>query len=243
MAISILSECPICLDSLTFEAEDDFWSCRDGLVSAKCPFGKCVTRERAVARALFSLYERKDVFQLRIHEAAPAGRGLSSYLAKNCMDYTQSGYFPDLPMGSFQGGLCNQNLEKQTFDSQSFDIVLHLDVLEHLFNPFAALNEIYRTLRPGGCCIFTAPTEHSLIESRQVASIDQTGLVSYTCPPKYHGNPQTPGEGSLVTWEYGYNLPLLIQRHTPFDVEVRRYQSRISAVMGYMNEVYICYKG
>ena len=57
--------------------------------------------------------------------------------------------------------------------------------------------------------------------------------------PEYHGNPQRPEDGALVTWRYGYDLPLLIQRQTGCDVEVRRYQSRDIAAMGYKNEVYL----
>lgn len=238
----IRSVCPICLNSVDFFSEDDFWSCRDGLLSSDCPYGQCVTRERALAEALFSILERDFVFRARIHEAAPAGRGLSRYLNENCRYYVKSGFFPGKPWGSMNNGLRNEDLENQTFENESFDIVLHLDVLEHLFNPFLALREIFRTLSPGGYCFFTAPTEHSQFKSRQVAFNNNDGLITYASQPKYHGNPQMPSEGSLVTWEYGYDLPWLIQKATNFDIEVRRYQSRSNAVMGYMNEVYVCSK-
>lgn len=59
---------------------------------------------------------------------------------------------------------------------------------------------------------------------------------------EYHGNPQRPEDGAIVTWRYGFHVPLLIQRDAGFDVETRRDQSRRSAAMGYMNEVHLLQK-
>lgn len=236
------SNCPICLQAREFEAADDFWACRDGLHSAQCPLGNCVVRERAVAEALFSLYHRSVIINLSIHEAAPTPRGISLWLLRNVKRFIKTGYFPGQPPGSTINGLRNEDLEKQTFQDESFDIVLHLDVLEHLFDPFRALNEIYRTLKPGGRCLFTAPTEYNRLKSEQVAWIEEDGKIIIVGKPEYHGNPQKHEEGSLVTWRYGYDLPALIGRHTDFDVEVRRWQNKTLAIMGYMNEVYILTK-
>ncbi len=125
---------------------------------------------------------------------------------------------------------------------ESVDVWLHLDVLEHLFNPFQAMREIYRTLVPGGVCLFTAPTYPDRARSEQVAFLEPDGSTRIVGQAEYHGNPQHPEQGSLVTWRYGYDLPLLLQRETRFDVEVRRWQSKAIAVMGPMTEVYICRK-
>ncbi|WP_198045962.1 class I SAM-dependent methyltransferase [Novosphingobium aquimarinum] len=44
------------------------------------------------------------------------------------------------------------------FDDEAFDCVLFCEVLEHMTNdPVAALFEIWRVLRPGGCLILTTP--------------------------------------------------------------------------------------
>jgi SAM-dependent methyltransferase len=151
-----------------------------------------------------------------------------------------SGYFPNMPRGSIVQGLRNEDLEHQTFAPEVFDFVIHLDVMEHLFNPFEALREIERTLRPGGRCLFTAPTYPERVRSEQVAFKEDDGLRVIGAP-EYHGNPQNP-EGSIVTWRYGYDLPHLIARNTGFDVEVRRWYSRAHAIMGTMTEVYILTK-
>lgn len=233
------SRCPICDKTGIFNSPDDFYSCRDGYRVDWCPLGRCITRERAIARVLFGMHPRQAIQGLAVHEAAPTGRGLTSWLKENCPDYVQTGYFPDLPLGEMRGNLRNEDLERQTFSDRRFDIVLHLDVMEHMFEPFRALNEIHRTLRPGGHCLFTAPTVPAQLKSTQVAFRGDNCSVRIVGEPEYHGNPQHPEEGSLVTWRYGYDLPRLIVSETPFDVEVRRWQAPGIAVMGYMTEVYI----
>lgn len=232
--------CPICLAERTFTAPDDYASCRDGLKAIDCPLNDCVTRERAAAAVLFSIFSREDLERIQVHEAAPGGRGLSLWLWYNARQKVFSGYYPDKPFGSMVGHIRNEDLEAQTFSDRCFDLVVHLDVMEHLFDPFEALREIFRTLDYGGVCIFTAPTYPERTQSEQVA-FRSLGGIHVVGEPEYHGNPQD-ASGSLVTWRYGYDLPLLIQRRTGFDVEVRRAQSRDIAVLGPMTEVYILRK-
>jgi len=236
------AQCPICDQTVAFEAQDDFWHCRDGLTSSACPLGGCSTRERALASALSSLIPKDKLKTSAIHETAPVTWGLSLWLRRHCRGYVPSGYFPTEPFGTLVNGIRNENLERQTFADGAFDIVLHLDVMEHLFDPFQALREIRRTLKPNGFCLFTAPTDADRMTSEQVAFLEGED-VRIVGEPEYHGNPQGEGSGSLVTWRYGYDLPLLIQRRAGFDVETRRYQSRRVAAMGYMTEVYILRPG
>jgi SAM-dependent methyltransferase len=235
------TNCSICLINRTFQAGDDFYAGRDGLISLDCDYGTCVTRERALAAAMRSTYSDEQIRRLRIHESSPANRGTASWFRANCEHYIGSGYFPDRPLGSVIDGLINQDLEAQTFSDSAFDVVVHLDVMEHLFDPFKALREIYRTLTDDGRCYFSVPTYWDRMESKQVAFRREGGLTEIVGEPEYHGNPQDPN-GSLVTWRYGYDLPLLISREAGFDVEVRRFQSKRIAVTGLMNEIYILTK-
>jgi SAM-dependent methyltransferase len=237
---SFKATCPICQKTKTFTASNDFWDARDNLKTDHCPYGRCWTRERAIAHVVKSFYPERTLGKLKIHESSPADRGISTWLKLICKHYLQSGYYPQAAPGALVGGLRNENLESQTFPGGVFDLVIHLDVMEHLFNPFAALREIYRTLKPGGRTIFSAPTGWDTFASEQVAFRTETG-IEIRGEPEYHINPQDE-QGSLVTWRYGYDFPLLISRETNFDTEVRRFQSRQAAATGVMTEIYILTK-
>jgi SAM-dependent methyltransferase len=231
--------CPICDRERSFGAPDDYFSCRRDLKSSECGLGGCVVRERALASVLFEIVGRDQIRRMKVHEPAPAPRGMSRWLLDNVPGLIRTGYFHDRPFSETVGTLRNENLEHQTFSDSCFDVVIHLDVMEHLFQPFAALREIERTLVPGGICLFATPTYPDRLRTEQVAFVEN-GELRVVGEAEYHGNPQ--GDGSLVTWRYGYDLPLLISRETDFDVEVRRWQSKRIAAMGVMTEVYILRK-
>jgi SAM-dependent methyltransferase len=233
--------CPICRENVAFECPNDYASGRDALRTAQCPHRLCLTRERGLMHVVRSLWNDADLTKVDVHEIAPTGAGLSRELSRACENYLGSGYFPDQPFGSMVGPLRNENAEAQTLEDASFDLVVHLDVLEHLFDPFAALAECVRTLRPGGYCVFTAPTYEDRSTSEQVAFLEADGSVRIEGEPEYHGNPQSK-DGSLVTWRYGYDLPVCIFRRTGLETEVRRFHMPGSGVFGPMTEVYLIRK-
>ena len=186
--IHFQSICPICEHAVPFESNDDFWSCRDGLYSRNCPLNSCVTRERAMASALFSVVSREALSKKVVYECSPCMRGLSLWLRQHVPGYTPTGFFPDQPFGETVHGLRNENLEQLTLPDGSVDIWIHLDVLEHLFKPFKAMQEIYRTLVPCGVCLFTAPTYPDRARSEQVAFLQPDGTTKIVGQPEYHGN-------------------------------------------------------
>lgn len=47
-------------------------------------------------------------------------------------------------------------------EPSSFDVIVALEVIEHLENPRAILREITRLLAPGGCFILTTPNQESI---------------------------------------------------------------------------------
>lgn len=238
--MEVKSICPICNSEKSFSAPDEYKKYRAHFRATDCEYRLCIPRTRAVASVLFSFFPRESVTELSIHESSPTPMGLSLWLRQNCQNYVMSGFFPGETMGEIVRGFRNENLEEQTFSDNTFDLVLHLDVLEHLFDPFAALREIFRTLKPGGMCLFTAPTYPGRTESEQVA-FNEGGKVRIVGEPEHHGNPHS-NDGALVTWRYGYDLPLLIGSKTEFDVEVRRWHAKEHAIMGRMTEVYILKK-
>jgi SAM-dependent methyltransferase len=143
---------------------------------------------------------------LAIHESSPVNRGASSKLAQQCRSYTASQYDPKTGFGNSHptAGYRSENLEKQTFADETFDLVITQDVLEHVFDAPAAFREIARTLKPGGAHIFTTPLVNKREPSEKWASLSDAGIVHHH-PPEYHGNPMSE-EGSLVTWHWGEDI-------------------------------------
>jgi SAM-dependent methyltransferase len=60
------------------------------------------------------------------------------------------------PLAEEDGDLVRASAEHLPFDSDSFDVVVALDVLEHA-DDATALKEVRRVLRPGGVVILTVP--------------------------------------------------------------------------------------
>ena len=69
-----------------------------------------------------------------VHESSPFGAA-SDFLIKNCEHYSSSHYFPEIQPGQIKDGFRCENLEKLTFDDDTFDIFVTQDVFEHIMNP------------------------------------------------------------------------------------------------------------
>lgn len=80
-------------------------------------------------------------------------------------------------------------------DSESVDLVVHSDTLEHIPNPERALSECKRVLRNNGRCIFTVP----IIVNRMSRS--RVGLAQ-----SYHGQSDISNDDQLVYTEFGADM-------------------------------------
>ena len=49
------------------------------------------------------------------------------------------------------------DIENIPYEDNTVDSIICIEVLEHVRNPFKAIDEIYRTLKPGGKVFFTTP--------------------------------------------------------------------------------------
>lgn len=225
--------CPICSETTEFVAHDAWF--RDHLFCSTC-IGGSIPRERALMLVIRQLLPHWP--ELAIHESSPEPRGLSLMLAAEAPSYVATQFWPDVPRGEHRDGVRCENLEEQTFPSEIFDLVVTQDVMEHVFHPAKAYQEIYRTLRPGGYHIHTTPIYKGLTETAQRARLEPSGEITYLAPPEYHGNPIS-AEGSLVTYHYGYDLADLIAQWTPFDVEIRRFNDRSHGIVAEFSEVII----
>jgi SAM-dependent methyltransferase len=228
--------CPCCETFQNFKSDNEWF--RDHLV---CPNCGSVVRERALGLILNELLPNWR--ELSIHESSPVQRGLSARMAREAPHYVASNYFPLKAFGTTVKGFRNENLEDQTFDSEVFDLVITLDVMEHVFHPDMVYSEIYRTLKKGGYYLHTFPIRKYLVEARKaLAELNSDGSVNHlTATPEYHGNP-IDDKGALVTQDYGYDISKQIAQWAPFDVRIIRFWNQTYCIIGEYTEVIVCRK-
>lgn len=203
--------CPCCKEKTIFLAFD-YWL-RDHY---RCLFCGSIPRQRALMKVLE--HEMPNWRNLKIHESSPIGNMLSMF-KQQCAQYTYSFWYESEPLGvKLQAGGTNENLENLTFESETFDIFITQDVLEHVNRPEKVFAEIARTLKKGGKHIFTTPLyPFKRTTSRIRMHGDKREL---TLPPIYHGNPVSK-EGSLVTYEWGgYDFLKMIDEITGMESKI-----------------------
>jgi SAM-dependent methyltransferase len=173
--------------------------------------------------------------ELKIHESSPDGP-ISAKLARECPEYLPTHFFADRPRGQIHNGFRCEDLMAQTFENESFDLVITSDVFEHLPDVARAVREIMRTLRPGGAHIFTVPwVRWSKTLARAVV---KDGVLEHLEKPDYHGNPLGEG-GSLVFTEWGAELPFLLQDWGKCPVVIHAIRDRSLGIDGQFPEVFV----
>ena len=226
--------CPICESAQRFVSLSEWY--RDNLLCLGCG---SIPRERALAHVLTRSVP--DWRAKRIHECSPAPRSISEKARRECQGYIATQYFTGEPLGAIVRGFRNENLENTTFEDGSFDVILSLDVLEHVNEPADCFVDMHRTLAPGGLCIFTVPTEKGMVDSERLARFLPDGAEELYASPEYHGNPISE-KGALVTFRYGYDFAVDITQYAPFDVTVYRFANHTLGILGDYTEVYECRK-
>ena len=134
-------------------------------------------------------------------------------------------------------GSTNEDIHSLTWPDGCLDVVLSLDVLEHVTSPEAAIGEVSRVLRPDGVHIFTTPT-YPGPETIRTAQDLPDGTVEHLQEPEYHGSPNDP-EGSLVYHRFGQDLMGQVRQWSGRDCTVLRFDAPGIGVAGYFTEVYV----
>jgi len=97
-----------------------------------------------------SKYDAKNILVLdiapQIHKGASAFFKLAKVSTLDIDSKSSATYIADL---------CNDNSD--IIPSNYFDVIICTEVLEHTLNPFNAVDEIYRILKPEGICFVTTP--------------------------------------------------------------------------------------
>ncbi len=201
--------CPCCENEVVFESNNSWL--RDHFICSNC---NSLPRERALMVVIEKHYP--DWKKLVIHECSPARRGASIKIKNNSSNYIATHYYPNYPMGKTIDDFRNEDLEKQTFPNESFDIVISQDVMEHVYNPKDAFMEIARTLKPGGAHIFTVPIINKHRKSEVWARKNENGDPIFLKEPEWHGNPIN-NNGSPVTMHWGFDIVDFIKSNSDLE--------------------------
>lgn len=237
--------CPLC------EKPTEFVAVRDGVLDEvwfpnwfrgdlKCLSCNSIPRERAIFVVIEMLYTNWR--KLKIHESSPSHRGTSKRLSQECDGYLASQYDPNLGFGNTHPTLKyrSENLEHQTLEAESFDIVVTQDVFEHIFHPDLAIKEIARTLKPGGAAIMTVPIVRRTEPSRRRAKAGNDG-ITHILSAEYHGNPMSK-DGSLVTVDWGFDIIDFLAAHSGLSTSMFLIDDLSRGLRASCLEVIICKK-
>lgn len=224
--------CSICGGRTVFIAYDSWL--RDSYRCVKC---LSIPRQRALVSALERFMPNWK--QLTLHESSPSGAA-STMLEARCYNYSYSQYFPEIQLGDYKDGIRCENLESLSFSNATFDIFITQDVMEHVFEPAKAFQEIARVLKPGGVHIFTTPVRFENVKSEQRARL-VNGKLIYVHPAEYHKNP-VDENGSLVTYDFGRDFPFLVDEWSGLKTTVFLQENRKKGLEGSFLEVFVSQK-
>ncbi len=110
-----------------------------------------------------------------------------------------------LPYGSTnKNGIRNETLCSLSFPDDAFDILISLDVLEHIPEYEQAFQECARVIKTGGKLMWSVPFVQNSEKNLVRAQIKNNEVV-HVLPPEYHGDPVT-NEGVLCFQHFGWEM-------------------------------------
>jgi len=174
---------------------------REGLA---CPGCGLNNRMRATAHLVTSVLQPSPSSRFYLTERLTP---VYEWVEKNFDHIVGSEFIGDsIPWGSSNAqGIRNEDLTKLSFDSESFDFVISLDVIEHVPRFERAFAELWRVLAPGGTLLFSVPFRMDLDKNLIRARVTDTGEIEHLLPPEYHGDPLN-AEGCLSFYHFGWEL-------------------------------------
>lgn len=107
-----------------------------------------------VDRLLASTGERPELLNARVLDIAPQVHKGARYFFPDSATVETLDIDPESD-ATYIADICKTN--DDVIPSSTFDVVVCTEVLEHTLNPFAAVAEIFRVLRPGGLLFASTP--------------------------------------------------------------------------------------
>jgi SAM-dependent methyltransferase len=188
--------------------------------SGHCKWCGCKSRQRGLAQVIKSTYGGRKLREIGGAEFSilntECGGPLHEELSQNpryaCSEYLG----PEHEPGAIVNRVRHEDLQRTSFDDNSFDLLVSTEVFEHIPDPYAAHREVLRILKPGGHHIFTVPYVQKWQEDCVRAVIEE-GKVRHLMCPEYHYDPLRP-EGVLVFTIFS---PAMLRRLEQIGFEVK----------------------
>lgn len=198
----------------------------------RCVCGQCQLNNRIrymVAYVLRYYSEGKKIYMCE--QVTPAFRAVSKLVKEG--DLVGSEYLGNnYSSGSMINNVMHQDVMNLSFDTESFDIYVSADVLEHVWDWRKAIKEAYRVLRKGGRMFLSIPFWDKNEYSIERAKWDGEKNV-FLKEPVYHGDPLTK-EGALVYTDFGWDVLEFIKECGFSDVYIKAYYSKKYGYLGTM---------
>jgi len=183
-------------------------------------------RIRCTADVLLNYFNEKSVKKLsrrkleniKILETGAIGSVFATFSNIPCV--IKSEFYDDVRTGESVNGIRCEDLQKLTFDDDSLDVIISLDVFEHIPEPYKAFSEVLRVLKPKGIAIITFPVDKRSKETKTVAELKEGNIIFHK-DPSYHSDPIRE-EGSLVFTEFGQDISAILNEKG-FKVELKTY--------------------
>lgn len=197
-----------------------------------CASCYALNRTEAVAEVLLAALPRSGATSLRaavpflqslrMHEFSVTGPIVE--VLRDCRLFTCSEFVDGVEPGhTGPDDIMCQDLQRLTFRSGEFDLLISQDVFEHVPDAARGFTEVFRVLKPGGRHVFTVPYSHNRAETLVRAELTETG-IRHILPPQYHGDPVRE-DGCLAFREFGRDLRDLLVR-TGFAVVIHEFGNR-----------------
>ena len=231
-SFELAGECVICGTERSFVTSGSY-------TSLVLPGGRTLPnwREHLVCRGCGFNNRQRASYHLLLQEVRPSHQsryyltefvtGYPALLARRFPLTTGSEYLgPEHGPGQLVAGVPHEDLQALSFEDGSLDVILSLDVIEHVPDERMAFSEMARCLRPGGTLLVTAPTRIDHDDNAIRAVMSASGEVTHILEPEYHGNPIDPEAGSLCYRYFGWQVLSQLKEAGFRDAQLLTYWSR-----------------
>jgi ubiquinone/menaquinone biosynthesis C-methylase UbiE len=171
---------------------------------------------------------------------SPVSRHLSARFPRLTTSEYIEGHAPGATVTIHETDVRNEDVTGLTFKDRSFNTVLCFDVLEHVPDYRAALEEFARVLKKGGWLVLSVP--FSFRQATTVrAELQADGQIRHLVEPCYHRDPLVPG-GLLSYYDFGMDLTEQMKAAGFQQAQLVCYHSRHWGYLG-ENVIFVAQKG